>query len=171
MKPLIQELVAVQAERRPAAPAVVFEGAVLSYRDLDVRSNQLARLLLERGVRRSDRVALLSPNTASAIVAMLAICKADGIYVPLPLSSSDQSIADVLRRSQATCLLIAGSTADLAERILNLLPLGERPVVGSLDTGLVVRQPAIASFGIADAAAHSSDPVPVANRPGSPAQM
>ena len=46
----IHQLFADQAQRTPDATAVVFEGQSLSYRDLDERSNQLARYLRESGV-------------------------------------------------------------------------------------------------------------------------
>ena len=55
----------------------------LSYREFDVRANQLARLLLRRGVRSGDRIGLLLDKSAGTYVAMLAVMKVNAAYVPL----------------------------------------------------------------------------------------
>lgn len=55
----------------------------LSYAALDARANQLARLLLARGLRPGDRIALLFDKTAHSHVAMLAVLKLHAAYVPL----------------------------------------------------------------------------------------
>ena len=51
-------------ESTPDKPAVIMgaTGAVLSYRELDERSTQLARLLREAGLRRGDHIALFMEN-------------------------------------------------------------------------------------------------------------
>ena len=46
----LHELLEAEAQRRPEAIAVEFEGRSLSYAELDTRSNQLAHLLRKRGV-------------------------------------------------------------------------------------------------------------------------
>src|SRR5829696_8236467 len=49
---------------RPDHPAVVMAGTgeTITYRQLDARSNQLAHLWYERGLRRGDHVAIVLPN-------------------------------------------------------------------------------------------------------------
>ena len=53
------------AETSPQQPAVIMSGSgeTLTYAELEDRSLRLARLLAERGLRRGDRVALLSENS------------------------------------------------------------------------------------------------------------
>lgn len=63
--------------------AVDTDAEALSYRELDVRANQLARLLLRRGVRAGDRIGLLLDKSAGTYVAMLAVMKVNAAYVPL----------------------------------------------------------------------------------------
>ncbi|MBZ9641243.1 condensation domain-containing protein, partial [Streptomyces sp. PSKA30] len=54
----LPELFQAQAARTPDATAVVFEDTELSYSELNTRANRLARLLIDRGVRPEDIVAL-----------------------------------------------------------------------------------------------------------------
>ena len=84
---LLQHRVTEQAGRRPDAGALVFKHRRLSYGELEQESNRLARTLKAAGVARGDRVCLLCPKSPEAIVAILAVLKADAIYVPLDPAS------------------------------------------------------------------------------------
>jgi non-ribosomal peptide synthetase component F len=62
-----------QAARRPDAVAMTYEGRELTYRELNTRANQLARLLVGRGVGPERRVGLVLPRSAEMIIGLLAI--------------------------------------------------------------------------------------------------
>src|SRR5690606_27228263 len=62
----------------PMAAAIVFEQRVLSYNELNVRANQLAHHLIERGIGAGDRVAIALERSPEMIVALLATLKAGG---------------------------------------------------------------------------------------------
>jgi len=51
----------------------------ISYRDLDIRSNRLANLLIERGLQLGDRVAVFMPRCSETAVAFYGILKSGGI--------------------------------------------------------------------------------------------
>ncbi|EST31002.1 non-ribosomal peptide synthetase, partial [Streptomyces roseochromogenus] len=74
---------AAQAARTPDATAVTCGTERLSYRELDARSNRLARLLREHGAGPERHVALLLPRSADLAVAVLAVLKTGAAYVPL----------------------------------------------------------------------------------------
>ncbi|NUT52860.1 MAG: amino acid adenylation domain-containing protein, partial [Saccharothrix sp.] len=63
--------------------AVVHGDLRLTYADLDARSDRLARWLVTRGVGPERLVALLLPRSADLVVAVLAVLKAGGTYVPV----------------------------------------------------------------------------------------
>ncbi|TDU69091.1 non-ribosomal peptide synthetase [Streptomyces sp. KS 21] len=79
----VPELVAAQAAQTPDATAVVSGATTLSYRDLDARANRLAAVLRDRGVGPDVLVAVALPRTADLVVALLAVLKAGGAYLPI----------------------------------------------------------------------------------------
>ena len=76
---------AEQVARTPHATAVseAVTGSALTYQELDQQANRLARRLITLGVGREDRVGVLMTRSADLVVALLAILKAGGVYVPV----------------------------------------------------------------------------------------
>ncbi len=65
--------------------AIVFADRVLDYATLDQLSNRVAATLMERGVKKGDRVGLYCPNSDSFVGAYLAIIKCGAAVVPVNL--------------------------------------------------------------------------------------
>lgn len=74
---------ALSASSYPDRVAVKFQEATLTYRELDARSNQLARFLQEKGVSAEVRVGICQERCEELIISILAILKAGGTYIPL----------------------------------------------------------------------------------------
>uniref|UniRef100_UPI0011778805 non-ribosomal peptide synthetase n=1 Tax=Amycolatopsis kentuckyensis TaxID=218823 RepID=UPI0011778805 len=95
---LLHELFERQADRAPRAPAVAGD-RTLDYGELDAEANRLAWLLRERGVGPEKAVAVCLPRSADLVVALLAVLKAGGFYVPLdpanPTARLTAQLADV----------------------------------------------------------------------------
>jgi amino acid adenylation domain-containing protein len=79
----IAELFALQAARTPGLAALISGSRQFTYRDLDARSNQLARHLQSLGVGPDTLVGVAMARTESLVISLLAILKAGGAYVPL----------------------------------------------------------------------------------------
>ena len=79
----IHDLIEEQVTRSPDVVAAVFRDQEISYRELDSRANQMARFLLELGVRPKDRLGIAMERSLNMLVALLAALKAGGTYVPL----------------------------------------------------------------------------------------
>lgn len=79
----IHELFEAQVERAPASVAVVCGEESLSYQQLNVQANQLARLLHSIDIEPGDEVAVYMDRALEMIPALLGILKAGGAYVPL----------------------------------------------------------------------------------------
>ncbi|HEX8694772.1 MAG TPA: amino acid adenylation domain-containing protein, partial [Longimicrobium sp.] len=110
----VQELFEAQVERTPEAAAVVHDGGVLTYRELDERANRLARHLRRLGVRPEAVVAICLERSAELVAAMLAVLKAGGAYLPLDPAYPRERLLGVLEDSGARVLL---TTAALRERL------------------------------------------------------
>ncbi|NBD27026.1 non-ribosomal peptide synthetase, partial [Paenibacillus glycinis] len=112
---MIHQLFEAQVERTPDNIAVVFEEQQLTYRELNVRANQLARVLLDKGVQADSLVGLMVERSLEMIVGMLAILKAGGAYVPLDPSYPAERLTYMLTDSQARWLL---TTQELAGKVV-----------------------------------------------------
>ncbi|HKH48932.1 MAG TPA: amino acid adenylation domain-containing protein, partial [Thermoanaerobaculia bacterium] len=102
----VHELFEAWAERLPQAPAVVAEGETVSYGELDRRANRLARHLLSLGVRPEERVAVALERSPAAVVALLAVWKAGGVWVPID-PSWPPARQDLVRKESGAAVLIA----------------------------------------------------------------
>jgi amino acid adenylation domain-containing protein len=102
------ELFQAQVERTPGAVAVSFEGERLTYAELNARANRLAHYLRKRGVGPEVRVAVFIKRGLDTVIAMLAVLKAGGVYVPLDLGHPDERLRHALEDSAVVAVLTAG---------------------------------------------------------------
>jgi amino acid adenylation domain-containing protein len=79
----LHQLFERQAERTPAAVALVFDEARLSYTELNRKANRLAHRLRRMGVGPEVRVGVLLDRSPEMVAGLLGILKAGGAYVPL----------------------------------------------------------------------------------------
>ncbi|HEU4559433.1 MAG TPA: amino acid adenylation domain-containing protein, partial [Longimicrobium sp.] len=107
----LHQLFEAQAERTPGAVAVVFEGATLTYGELDRRANRLAHRLIALGVRAEELVALCVEPSPDAIAALLGILKAGAAYVATDLAAPDERIAFMLDESSVRVVVAGGAEA------------------------------------------------------------
>ncbi|MFD7548725.1 amino acid adenylation domain-containing protein [Streptomyces sp. NPDC059816] len=130
-----------QVSRTPDATALVCGGTSYTFAELDRRTARLARLLRGRGVGPEVTVALLLPRTADTVVALLAVMRAGGAYVPIDPGYPSGRIAHVLTDARPRLLITtSGSTGRDA-----VPTTGERPVELLLDAPEV--QQALADEG------------------------
>ncbi|GAA3173334.1 hypothetical protein GCM10020001_120000 [Nonomuraea salmonea] len=114
------ELFETQAARTPEATAVVCDGAEVTYADLDARAERLARLLAARGVGPETVVPVVLERGVDVIVAMIAVLKAGGAYLPVDPGYP----AARIRQLVAGCALVVASP-----ETAGLLPDGAGPLM------------------------------------------
>ncbi|MBN1668765.1 MAG: amino acid adenylation domain-containing protein, partial [Anaerolineales bacterium] len=122
----LPELFSAQAKQSPDAVALEFDDQKLTYKQLDQRSNQLARYLTEIGVRPDELVGIYLERSLEMVVALLGVLKAGAAYVPLDPIYPPDRIALMLEDSQAAFVLTESTIQDT-------LPPGNAQVL-ALDT-------------------------------------
>ncbi|MFF9768323.1 amino acid adenylation domain-containing protein [Streptomyces sp. NPDC014636] len=102
---VLHRLVEEQARRTPDALAVVAGSEKLTFRELDARANRWSRALRARGVDLETPVAVSAAHSATLVVALLAVLKAGGSYVPLDPELPALRAAELLERGGCRLLL------------------------------------------------------------------
>lgn len=139
----------LQAARTPEKVALESARGRLTYRELDQRSNQLARILLSKGVGANVYVGICLNRSADLVVAILATLKAGGAYVPMdpgyprerlafmvadsnaPVIITRSEFVEVLGSCQSKRLLLDQLQTELAQQpatALETLPQPEHPI-------------------------------------------
>ena len=108
--PLVfSEVFEAQVERTPSETAVVCGDAALSFAELNAQANQLARHLIAQGVGPERVVALALPRSVEMVIALLAVFKAGGVYLPVDPESPVERIEFALRDAAAVLVVTVGT--------------------------------------------------------------
>ena len=97
-----------QVKASPEACAVSFEGEALTYRELNRRANQLARLLRTQAIGPGVVVGLSVPRCPAMLISLLAIQKSGATYLPLDPDFPSDRLAFMLEDSGARALVTKG---------------------------------------------------------------
>ncbi|WP_447040837.1 non-ribosomal peptide synthase/polyketide synthase [Streptomyces sp. DSM 118878] len=110
----LADLFVEQVGRTPDAVALVFEGVSLSYAELDARACGVAELLVARGVGVGDRVGVMVPRSVELVVALLAVHKVGGAYVPVDVDYPVERVRYVVGDAAPALLLtVSGVSVDV----------------------------------------------------------
>ncbi|HVR96679.1 MAG TPA: amino acid adenylation domain-containing protein [Thermoanaerobaculia bacterium] len=123
--PMVHELFALHARRDPQAVAMAdAAGRILTYGELEERSNRLARHLRSLGVGPDVLVAVCTERTLLRPVGILGAVKAGGAYVTLDPTYPPERLAFLLEDSRVPVLLteerFAGALPETAARVICL---------------------------------------------------
>ena len=89
----------------PNRPAVLYRDGALTYRELELRSNRLAHALKALGLKRGDRVAVVSPNRPEIVELECALYKAGLVKVALNSRLAPQELKDALENAEPIACL------------------------------------------------------------------
>jgi len=134
---LVHRRFELQAERHPEREALRFEAVSLTYAELNARANRLARHFRGLGVGPETVVALWLPRSPDLVVALLAVLKAGGGYLPVDVTQPAERLARMLVDSGAALLVTQGGA-------------GVPPVAGLRGVDLDFDAAAVAALGDGD---------------------
>jgi acyl-CoA synthetase (AMP-forming)/AMP-acid ligase II len=121
--------------RRSARPdtfgrkvALIQGDARITYAELDERANRIAHALLDLGVRKGDRVAVLGRNSADYVAIIFGLAKAGGIIVPLNVWYKGDELVYAVTQSGCRFFLLDASFSELVTSVKGKLDRIERYV-------------------------------------------
>ncbi|MFB4366228.1 MULTISPECIES: plipastatin non-ribosomal peptide synthetase PpsC [Bacillus] len=103
--PTLHGLFERQAAVTPERLAIRFSGGLLTYAELDLYASRLAAHLAARGVTNESIVGVLSERSPDMLIAVLAVLKAGGAYLPLDSAYPKERLSYMLKDSGASLLL------------------------------------------------------------------
>ncbi|WP_168702514.1 non-ribosomal peptide synthetase, partial [Gordonia paraffinivorans] len=120
------------AQHDPSATAVVFGDRQLTYAELDAQSNRLARLLIERGVGPESAVALGLSRSVESVLAVWAVAKAGGAFLPVDPNYPADRIAHMLSDSGARIGVTLSAHRGLPADAVDWLVLDDSEIAADL---------------------------------------
>ncbi|MEM8614481.1 MAG: amino acid adenylation domain-containing protein, partial [Cyanobacteria bacterium P01_H01_bin.105] len=115
----VHTLFEAQVQRTPHAVAVVSEGELLTYQQLNQRANQLAQYLQTKGLKSETLVGIYLHRSPTLIVALLGVLKAGAAYLPLNPDLPQERLEYMVEASQINWLL---SSSQLSQHLINCIP-------------------------------------------------
>jgi non-ribosomal peptide synthetase component F len=94
-----------------ALPAVISDGRVWTYEELNSRANQCARMLVKHGVRPGHRVGLILDRSAETYVALLAVMKAGAAFVPLATAFPQERMTLIIEDASVSMIVTIAAYA------------------------------------------------------------
>jgi len=167
----LASLITQQLQRLPEAVCAVRNDDALTCAALDAASNRLARLLGDCGVAPGRFVALLEPRGLDFVIALVAIWKAGGAYIPIDPSYPAERVHTMLADSEATVAIVGAAALTHFATALRDSPALRHVVCQSPTAGRSTPAPSITLHGVADLAARDAAPLPVQAHADDPAYM
>ena len=135
---LLPDLLSRTARDHADATALVFEGEALDYAELEARSNALARHLISLGAGPDTVVAIALERSFEMVIALMAVLKAGGAYLPLDPDYPQDRLAYMLEDSKADILVTRKEISDRLSLVHNHAPAHDAPahIVSLEDTRL-----------------------------------
>jgi len=97
----------------------------LTYTELNERSNQAARLLIEQGIQRGDFVGIVMERSMETVISLLAILKAGGVYVPIDPAYPPDRIRYMILDSGAPYLITRQENLEAVQTLLESAACGD----------------------------------------------
>ncbi len=108
----MHQLLEARADSLPERVALVFENRQITFAELEARANQLAHFLADQGVKRDAVVPLLMDRSLDLVIAIFAVLKAGGAFLPLETRLPKRRIQAILDDIQPTMILIQQAWQD-----------------------------------------------------------
>jgi fatty-acyl-CoA synthase len=136
---LLGEMVARNARKFPDKEALIYGEMRLTYRQFNARINQLAHGLLDIGVKKGSKVAILAFNCNQFMEAYFALAKLGAVAAPLNFRLHPDEMAYIVNHSDAEAFMLGEPFVETVRGIQKDLPnvrtyisFSEKPVEGML---------------------------------------
>ncbi len=114
----VGDLLSRSANRFPDKIALIYNTERVTYRELEVRTNQVANLFASDGICRGTRIAILSKNNLDFVLVKYAVAKLGAILVPINYMLTAHEMAYILDHAEVSHLVAAQELAESLEKAM-----------------------------------------------------
>ena len=136
---LLGEIMSRNSRKFPDREALVYGKTRLTYRQLNARINQLAHALLDLGIKKGTKVAILAYNCNQFLEAYFALAKIGGVAVPINFRLGAEELKYIINHSDAEAVILGEafvqSVKDMQQglpQVKNYISTSDKPVEGML---------------------------------------
>ncbi len=116
---LLHDFLSLTAQSYPDKTALICGDQRITYSELDKRSNQLANMLHQNGIKRNDRVVILLDNSIEVVVSLFAILKNNSVFIILSNSTKSRNLNYILKDSAASLLITDIKRKNIVDEVLS----------------------------------------------------
>ena len=120
----------------PDKTALAFNDIRLTYSQLEDQCNQVANALLDLGVKKYDRVAILAHNTHHHVLTWLGCAKLGAIYLAVNYMLKDDDIAFCINHSESTVFIVEDSLYNQVKDVLAKMPSVKHLIWSNQEAGM-----------------------------------
>jgi amino acid adenylation domain-containing protein len=114
----------LQASSKPNSTALRFQDRELTYREVNERSNQLARYLMKKGAEPGSLVGVSIERSPEMVIALLAALKTGAAYLPLDPSYPEDRLRFMVEDAHVACVVTQNGTRNkLPDQLRNVIAL------------------------------------------------
>lgn len=111
------------AERFPNKPAILWQEQSISYKDLDSDANRLANAILDQGIKKEEKVAILSRNRIEYGTVFFGLARSGAVMVNISTLYQPDDLAYVLAKADVTTIFYESEFKDKLDQVAEQLPL------------------------------------------------
>ncbi|WP_077212881.1 class I adenylate-forming enzyme family protein [Bacillus dakarensis] len=109
---VIPELMTQHARNNPNKTAVIFEDQRFSWKELNQRINVVANALIQKGLKKGDKVSVFMTNRPESIEIMFGIIKAGGVLVPLATMIEQDTLLHMIKNSESSLVFFSSDNSE-----------------------------------------------------------
>lgn len=116
---VIADMIRRTCYHHPDKTALVFGDKSLTYSELEAESNRVANALLDLGVKKYDRVAILAHNTVHHVLTWLGCCKIGAVYLAINYLLKGNDISYCINHSESRVFVVEDALHELVTDVLD----------------------------------------------------
>ncbi len=112
------DLLTRTSARVPDKQAFIYQKRQVTYKKLDELVNKTANGLMNDGIKKGDRLAILSKNSLDFVIVMFAVARIGAVFIPINYMLKNKDIAYILNHAEVTGLFASDAYTDILDEAI-----------------------------------------------------